>query len=70
VNFLKDRGVSLVATVGKYSGMDKSLADELKKLPKDVKFESAIAKITEWAIKDIRARKETEQKAISPKLNI
>jgi hypothetical protein len=67
---LKERSVSLVATVGTYKGMDKDLANELKKLPKDVKFNAVVAKITEWAMKDIRVRKENERKAISPELTI
>ncbi len=67
---MKDRGVSLVATIGKYQGMDKSLADELKRLPDNATFEMAVAKISEWAVKDIRARKDIEQSVISPKLTV
>ncbi len=67
---MKERSVSLVATVGTYRGMDKDLAEELQKLPKNVKFEETVAKITEWAIKDIRVRKENERNAISPELKV
>jgi hypothetical protein len=67
---LKERSVSLVATVGTYKGMDKDLAKELKSLPKEVSFTEVVAKITQWAIKDVRVRKENERKAISPELTI
>jgi len=67
---LKKRGVSLFATVGKYGGMDKSLADELKKIPKDARFEAVVSKINEWAIKDIESRKKSELKAVSRKFDI
>lgn len=76
---MTERGISLVATVGKYHGMDRSLAEELKKLSNNAKFkklsnnakfEMAIAKITEWAMKDLRTRRENEQEATSPELTI
>lgn len=67
---MSKRGVSLVATVGRYRGMDESLAEELKKIPRDAKFELVIAKMTEWAIKDLETRKKNEVTAVSPKLDI
>ena len=66
---MTNRGVSLVATVGNYKGMDKSLAEELKKIPKEAKFEVVIAKMTDWGIRDIETRRRNGLTAVSPNLD-
>jgi hypothetical protein len=49
--------VSLIAEVGNYENMDKSLADKLKAIPKDAPFEVVVKAINEWGKNDVIERR-------------